>query len=210
MKKILIIGAGGHGQVTADILSRMRQKDESLQVQGYLDDDVRLHGKRFLDIPVLGPVSLCRTTPHDAVVVAVGDNRIRRQVVVSLSTENFFSVVHPSAVIGWGVEIGAGSMICAGVVVGTGARIGRHVILNSACSVDHHNEINDFVHMAPGCHTGGQVVMEMGALVGLGACLLPRLRIGAWSVIGSGAVVVRDIPPGVVAYGNPCRVVKNQ
>jgi acetyltransferase-like isoleucine patch superfamily enzyme len=47
-------------------------------------------------------------------------------------------------------------------------------------------------------------------LVGLGACLLPRIRIGAWSIIGGGAVVLHDLPDHVVAYGNPCRVIKSR
>jgi len=44
--------------------------------------------------------------------------------------------------------------------------------------------------------------------VGAGAILCPGVRIGSRSVIGAGSVVTRDIPEGVVAVGNPCRVIR--
>ncbi len=44
--------------------------------------------------------------------------------------------------------------------------------------------------------------------IGGGAILCPGLTIGDDSVIGAGSVVTRDIPPGVVAVGNPCRVLR--
>jgi maltose O-acetyltransferase len=44
--------------------------------------------------------------------------------------------------------------------------------------------------------------------IGGGAIICPGVRIGSRSVIGAGAVVTRDIPDGVVAAGNPCRVIR--
>jgi maltose O-acetyltransferase len=44
--------------------------------------------------------------------------------------------------------------------------------------------------------------------VGGGALILPGVRIGSRSVIGAGSVVTRDIPDGVFAAGNPCRVIR--
>ena len=48
--------------------------------------------------------------------------------------------------------------------------------------------------------------MEEGALVGIGAIVLPRVRIGAWSTVGAGAVVTADVPPAVTVMGVPARV----
>ncbi len=45
--------------------------------------------------------------------------------------------------------------------------------------------------------------------LGGGAIICPGVTVGDDSVIGAGSVVTRDIPPGVVAAGNPCRVVKS-
>ena len=85
-------------------------------------------------------------------------------------------------------------MICAGVVVNTGSVIGTHVILNTGCTVDHHNSIGSCAHVAPGTHMGGEVVIEEGALVGIGAIVAPRTTIGAWAIVGAGAVVTKPVP----------------
>ena len=52
------------------------------------------------------------------------------------------------------------------------------------------------------------VHIEEGVWIGAGAVILPGVTIGKWSVIGAGSVVTKDIPAGVVAYGNPCRVAR--
>jgi len=64
----------------------------------------------------------------------------------------------------------------------------RGVILNTACSVDHHCRVGDYVHIAPGARIGGEVTIGDRALVGLGAIVLPRVTIGHDAVVGAGAV----------------------
>ena len=83
--------------------------------------------------------------------------------------------------------------------------IGRHSILNTACSVDHDASIGDFAHVAPGAHLAGGVRVGEGALLGIGCSVLPGRTVGDWAIIGAGAVVLRDVPPGVTAKGVPAR-----
>ena len=87
-------------------------------------------------------------------------------------------------------------MICANVVINPGAVIGDNVILNTGCTVDHHNHIGSFAHIAPGVHLGGDVYIGEGTLVGIGAAVMPQRTVGAWSRIGAGAVVVENILDG--------------
>jgi acetyltransferase-like isoleucine patch superfamily enzyme len=98
-------------------------------------------------------------------------------------------------------------MVCAGAIVGPASRIGVDVILNTACSVDHHNQIADHVHIGPGAHLGGEVQVAEGALVGMGATVLPRCRVGAWSTVAAGAVVTEDVPDGATVVGVPARLL---
>jgi len=71
--------------------------------------------------------------------------------------------------------------------------------------VDHHNTVGDHVHIAPGAHLGGEVTVEEGAMVGIGAVILPGVKVGAWSVVGAGAVVLKDVPREVKVVGVPAR-----
>jgi len=207
--RVLILGAGGHAQIVADILLRSHDAGSTAVPIGYLDDDPQLSGQAFLGLPVLGPLSHLAAVEHDAVIVAIGDNAIRCQLFESLRQQGelFATAVHPRAILAPNVPVGPGTMICAGVVVNTGSVIGADVILNTGCTVDHHNRIGDHAHIAPGVHLGGEVTIGAGALVGIGATVMPRCRIGAWSVVGAAALVHRDLPAHVTAVGVPAQVV---
>lgn len=206
--RIIVIGAGGHGQVVADILQRMHDAGGASIVAGYLDDDPTLLGRSLLGVPVLGRVRDLPAVSHDAVIVAVGRNPTRRQLAEDLerSGERFAVARHPSAIIAPDVVIGRGSMICAGVIINPGTVIGAHAILNTASSIDHHNGIGDFAHIGPGVHLGGDVRIGPGTLIGIGSTVLPQREVGEWSVVGAGSLVIEDIPSGVTAMGAPARV----
>ena len=208
--RIIIIGAGGHGQVVADILWCMREmNDNSGPIPiGYLDDDLALHGQRLLDVLVLGAIADLGAIDHDAVVVAIGDNATRQRLYERLRKQGVaFTVArHPSAVVAPDVALGPGTVVCAGVVVNTGSRVGANAILNTACTVDHHNRIGDHTHVAPGVHLGGDVSIGEGAFVGIGSTVIPGRSVGDWSKVGAGSVVTKDIAAGVTAVGVPARV----
>jgi len=64
----------------------------------------------------------------------------------------------------------------------------------------------------PGCEASRNCMrgptIERGVQIGVNATILPFIRIGSNSLIGSGSVVTKDVPAGSVVYGNPARVIK--
>ncbi len=207
MKRIVILGAGGHAQVVADILLSMNRAGEAVIPVAYLDDDTTLKGKSYMSIPVAGSIADLPAIPHDAVLLAIGSNRIRQQFhkILQAQGEQFAIACHPTAVIARNVQLQDGCMICANVVINTGSNIGAHTILNTGCTVDHHNQIDDYSHIAPGVHIGGDVHIGEGALIGIGATVMPQRTIGDWCQIGAGAVVVHNINKGETAVGIPAK-----
>lgn len=212
MIRVIVVGAGGHAQVVADALLAARAAGAPFDLAGFVDADPGLTGAELLGARVIGDDTALALQPHEAVVVAIGDNAVRRSVAQRLAGagERFAAVVHPSAIVAPGVAVGDGAMICAGVVVNTGSRIGAHAILNTACSIDHHNRIGEFAHVAPGAHTGGEVVIGDGVLLGIGAVVLPRRRVGAWAVVGGGGVVTADVAGRAVVTGIPAREARGR
>lgn len=203
--KVLIVGAGGHGQVVSDIFQAQRAAGEDIEVIGYMDDDSALHGQERLGRPVLGPLASIPRIDHDAVVVAVGDNARRAHLHERLTQRaaRFATAQHPSALIARGTVVGSGSVLCAGIVIGCMSWVGQGVILNTACTVDHHARVGDFVHVAPGVHLGGDVSVGAGVLIGIGAVVLPGVSIGSGAVVGAGAVVTRNVADGATVVGVP-------
>ena len=169
-------------------------------------------GRKILGMPVMGTVEHVTAIPHDALVIAVGDNAARARLFHAMEAagEEFATLCHPAAVVSPDAQVGPGCLICARVVVGTGSVIGADVILNTACTVDHHNRIDDHAHIAPGVHLGGDVTIGAGALIGIGALVMPSRRVGDWSVVGAGALVHRDVPGSVTVAGVPARVLQNE
>lgn len=208
--RVLIIGAGGHGQVVADILLRMRDVEATVIPIGFLDDRRDLLGQTLLEMPVLGGIADFHSIQHDAAIVAIGANEPRKRVSMMLQQEGelFALARHPKSILAPDVQIGAGSMICPGAVVNTGTLIGESVILNTGCTVDHHNHIGKYVHIAPGTHLGGEVEVGEGALIGIGATVMPGKRVGAWSIVGAGALVQQDVPEHTLVVGVPARAIR--
>lgn len=205
--RVIIVGGGGHAQVVADILLRAHEQSNPAWPICYLDDDPLLTGQILIGLPVMGTLAALSEIPHEAVIVAIGDNGTRHCSFQKLEAqgEQFATACHPRAVVAPDVPIGRGSMICAGVVINPGSIIGANVILNTGCTVDHHNQIGDHAHVAPGAHLGGEVVIGRGVLVGIGATVMPRVQIGDWSVVGAGACVTKSVPAGLTVVGVPAK-----
>lgn len=194
--------------MVADILLQMAAAGRPIQPVGYIDDNPAVQGQSLLGLPVLGQIARRAQVPHDSLIIAIGDNQTRRRLAGELCADGtpLARAIHPAAVIANGVGIGPGVMICARAVINPGATIGANVIVNTASTIDHHSRVGDHVHIAPGVCTGGDVQIDEGAFVGIGATVMPQRRVGAWSIVGAASLVQRDIPPGTVAFGVPAQV----
>jgi acetyltransferase EpsM len=201
VKGIVIIGAGGHGAIVADILGE--------RAAGFVDEAPSLRGTAVLGLPVFASLA---EIEHDGVIVAIGDNAARRAVTerVTSAGERLATAIHPFASVAHSATIGEGSMVCAGAIVLPRATLGRCVLLNTKASVDHDCVIGDFVHIAPAATLGGDVQVGAETFVGPGATVAAGIRIGARTVIGAGAVVVRDLPDDVTAWGVPARITSDR
>ena len=206
----MILGAGGHGQTIADALLRIGRIDPQMRVLGFLDDTLEPQGWSYQGLSVLGTISRVAEIPHDGAIVAIGDNRARRQIFFALRQKGIelISVVHPTATLALDVEVGPGCYIGANAVVGVSCRIGANTIVNGAGGLGHHNQIAAHVHIGPGVQSAKGVVIGEGAQIGVGTTLHPGCRVGAWSVVGAGSLVTHDIADGVLAVGSPARAVR--
>lgn len=185
-RDVILIGAGGHGKVIADILLC-----SGTPVRGFLDSR---EGACAAGRPWLGPVEEYQRFPDAEFLIAVGDARARRRIAQAMDGARWHTAIHPRAVVSsLDVEIGEGTVVMAGAMVNPGARIGRHCIINTGAVVEHDNEIGDFVHVSVGARLCGGVRIGTGTWVGAGASVRNNLSVCEDVMIGIGGVVVKDI-----------------
>jgi len=196
MKKLVIIGAGGHGRVVADI-ARLNGYEGII----FLDD---------ADVPIAsGRISEYVEYLDADFIVAIGNNHVREKIQKMLVENNckVVTMIHPDAVIGSNVVIGSGTVVMAGAVVNTGAKIGEGVILNTCCSVDHDCAIDDYCHVSVGTHLAGSVTVGKNTFICAGATVINNVSICDECVIGAGAVVVKNIEKSGTYVGVPAKVL---
>lgn len=126
----------------------------------------------------------------------------------NLQEQGVDSLIHPKTILSPTTSLGSGTLIEPGVVVSSQTEIGFGVTIKRSSSIGHHCNIEEFVEINPGVTISGQVTVGAGSIIGSGAVVRNGITIGANSVVGMGSVVTKDIPEGVVAFGNPCEVVR--
>lgn len=179
MRDVIVIGAGGHGKVVADIVNACGD-----QFLGFLDDDPACE--------VLGATIDYKKYPDAEFILAIGNADIREKLTNGMQCK-WYTAVHPSAVISPTAVIGEGTVVMPNAVVNAGASIGRHCIINTAAIVEHDNKIDDYAHISVGARLGGMVSVGRRTWVGIGAIVSNNVQICEDCLIGAGAVVVRDI-----------------
>jgi len=206
---LAIVGAGGFGREVAWLADDINQDKPTYDFIGFVDDTTTSTPEGY---PVLADtarwISDGRTDVH--LVCALGDPVARWKVVRRLSAGGFqfATLIHPTVKRSRHVRIAPGGMICADNILTTNIDIGAHALLNLDCTVGHDSHLADYISMMPGVHISGDVTTEIGAYFGTGAVAINGVRVGAWSVIGAGAVVSSDIPRSMIAVGVPAKPIK--
>jgi acetyltransferase-like isoleucine patch superfamily enzyme len=174
--------------------------------------------------PTLGAMSTAKREPlppaelGDGAVVSTGAIVFAGSSVGAGSIVGDQSCIRERVSLGVGCVLGRGSLIENDTTVGAGTRI------QAGAYVTAYSTLEDDVFIAPCVVTTNDNYMgrterrraEMrgptirrGARIGGGAVLCPGIEIGEEAFVGAGAVVTKDVPPGVVVVGSPARVIRD-
>ncbi|UOQ55091.1 acetyltransferase [Hymenobacter cellulosivorans] len=212
LPKLAIFGAGGLGREVLVLARQINEVRPTWELTGFYDDCrptlTDLHG-----LPYLGDTAaLNATTEALQVVIAVGNGRSRAAIVGQLTSPllRFATLVHPAVSLQpyQHIQVGEGCIIGQGCILTTDIRLGRHVLLNLGCTIGHDAVLEDFCSLMPHANVGGEAYLETGVYLGTNATVINQVRIGARTIVGAGAVAVRDLPAGCTAVGVPATVIK--
>ncbi len=205
MTGLLVVGAGGHGNVVADTAS----EQGDWQQIAFLDD-------RYPELtqqdrwPVLGRLQDAENWKEQfsELVVAIGDNALRAKLIGLYHRLGFKLpvVIHPSASVSRYAKVGAGSVVFAQTAVNFGTCLGDGSIINTGATVDHDCILGKCVHVSTGAHIAGGVQIGELSWIGIGASVRELMIIGSRVIVGAGSVVVKNVENGVTVFGVPARV----
>jgi sugar O-acyltransferase (sialic acid O-acetyltransferase NeuD family) len=130
------------------------------------------------------------------------------EAIANINKSNFLNLIHPSSYISTSVNMDSGILIEPLAVISSQTEIGFGVFIKRGCLIGHHNKIGDYTDINPGAILSGNVTVGKGCIIGSGAVIKDNVSVGDNSYIGMGSVVTKSIPNNVIAYGNPCKVIK--
>ena len=214
MDKVILVGAGQHCNV---VLYNMREQGKYEPVC-IAEIDRSKSGTTVSGVPVV-PFENFSKAAMDEIenkfktnlfFISFGAMKWRKRVYDFLTANGWeaVTIIHPDAVVSPLARIGKGVLIECGCLVTPSPVIGDNVVVNTGSQVNHDNIVEDHVYIASGVVLSGGVRICENTLLDDGVIVTLGRKVGANCIIGAGAVVTRDIPDGVVAYGNPCRVIR--
>jgi len=203
---LAILGTGGHAKSIYDIVKNKKV---------YFFDKVKKKfkvGNKFFK--VIGNYKSINNYKKkiSKVIVAIGDNKIRKNYYTILKTKKFkfATLIHPKSYSGFGSKIGEGSVIMQGSFINTDSIIGKNCIVNSNASIDHDCIINDHTHICPGVIIAGNVKIGKNCWIGLGAKIIENCIIGDNVFVAAGALVTKNINSNTFVKGVPARYARKK
>jgi sugar O-acyltransferase (sialic acid O-acetyltransferase NeuD family) len=211
LKDLYIIGAGGFGREVAWLVERINAVTPIWNLRGFIDDNDAVQGRTLNDYQVVGGCDYLLNIDQEVwVVCAVGSAQTRKKIIEKIKNYvniKFATLVDPSVLCSKRVNVGEGSIICAGTIITVDVSIGNHVIINLDCTIGHDDIIHDFVTVYPGVNISGNVVVGKCSELGTGVQIIQGKKIGKESIVGAGAVVIKDIEKKGTYVGVPARLM---
>ena len=211
MRDIVIIGAGGLGKVVQWVLERINLQKATWNILGYADDGI-VAGSIVDGLEILGGVDYLNGYEKELdVVCAVAAAKTRRRIIGRLKQNkklSFPNIIDPSVIMSQRIMMGNGNFISAGSILTVDIQIKDFCIITEDCTVGHDVIVESYTTLYPSVNVSGCVSLGENVEIGTGCQVIQGLTVGRNTIVGAGAVVIRDLPSDCTAVGNPARPVK--
>jgi sugar O-acyltransferase (sialic acid O-acetyltransferase NeuD family) len=204
MKKIILIGAGGHVRAVISTINQINK----WKLIGIIDIAYNGNSETILGIKTIGLLkSLNDYSKKDTYIfLSIGDNQLRKEIHKEIVSRGFKlpNIIHPSSIIDNTAEIGLGNFIGAFVHIGPKVKIHECNIINTSANIEHETQIESFCQIAPGVVICGRCKLGKEVFIGANATIIDKIKIADNTLIGAGTIITKDIlESGRTIVGNP-------
>ena len=141
----------------------------------------------------------------DIFILGVGIPTIKKLLVEKILKKggSFASLIHPTAVIGFNVEIGEGVVIFPNTVISADVKIGNYVYINSSCTLDRDSSVGEYSTLCCGCDLTDHVKVGNAVFLSSHVTTVPNAQIGDNTFVGINSFVIGNIKPNIKVLSNP-------
>lgn len=212
-KKIIIFPFGGNARESLMSIFAINALKRQWETVGFIDDDIASKGKVCCGVKVLGGREVLKKITQAKVLAVPGSPKNflkRKDIITSLGLEStrFATIIHPSVNIAKDAEIGYGSLIMPNVVISCGVKLGKFSVVLPNTVISHDATIGDYCCFGSNVTVSGNVNIGPECYIGSGVKIRENINIGEKTLLGLGSNVISDIENGVVAVGNPARILR--
>ncbi len=200
-KKVIIIGAGGHGAEINEYINFTSLSNE-IEVIGFLDDSYDNYSSYSLHAPLLGGIKEHQVRKNIHYIIGIANLKYRRLFVKDFSSRgaNFLSIIHPTAYISPSAKLGEGIVVAPMVNIGPNVKVGDFTMLNSRCSLGHDTIIGDFNFVSPNVCFSGFTKVGDNNLFGINSATIPGVSVGNGNKIAAGMVLHNNVIDDEVVF----------
>lgn len=203
MKKVIIVGAGGHAAELVDYIAFMNHgSEQEWEVLGLIDDSASNYDAYDYNFPYLGSIKDHIVGNDATYIMGIANMKYRRNIIEALVDKGaeFTTIVHPTALISPSAKIGIGCVISHNVSIGPKAILGDFNLINSRCTIGHDSKIGNFNFLSPQVVTGGFAEMGDENFIGTNAAILPAITLGASNIVAAGMIVDKKIDDNATVF----------
>ena len=205
-KDIYILGAGTYGEAMFELATI-----DGYNVKAFYEKDGISIGTTVMGVEVLLETEDIFVEGRKY-IVAIGNNKLRNKIMTKINDLGGITptIVHPSAIISPSAKIGKGVYIQANAYIWTKVIISDFCIISPGVVIAHHSNIGKACLISTLTGIGASINIEDNVFIGMGATIVTGMSlIGENSIIGEGAVVLKDIEKNSVYAGVPAKKIRD-
>ena len=208
MKDLIIVGASGFGREVLQWVKHCNKVDNTWNVKGFIDDNLEALDGYLCDYKVIDTIKNYTIQENDQFAIAIALPKVKKIVVeiLKLKGANFATIIHPSAIVSDFCEIGEGVIITANAKISPNVKVGNFVTLLGS-GLGHDAVVDNFCTITGNCSINGYVTIGEGAFIGSNSCIAPGKKVGAWSLVAMGSMVIMNVKAETKVMGNPARKI---